>query len=72
MDNSQTAAPCQCSSQVQSCGCTAPLSPPAAPRVTDSTITFANRLDHVLARWGVNRMGHIVDPGLYRLGHSRS
>lgn len=34
-----------------------------------STLTFANRLDHFLARWGVNRMGHIVKPGLYRLGN---
>jgi hypothetical protein len=32
-------------------------------------ITIANRFDHFLARWGVNRMGHIVTPGLYRLGN---
>jgi hypothetical protein len=38
-------------------------------RTTDSTITFANRLDHFLARWGINRMGHRVEPGLYRLGN---
>jgi hypothetical protein len=31
-------------------------------------ITFANRFDHFLARWGVNRGGHRVEPGLYRLG----
>jgi len=36
---------------------------------TDSTITPANNLDHFLARWGVNRMGHTVTPGLYRLGN---
>ena len=36
---------------------------------TTCTLTFANRLDHFLARWGVNRMGHIVKPGLYRLGN---
>ena len=36
---------------------------------TTGTLTFANRLDHFLARWGVNRMGHIVKPGLYRLGN---
>src|SRR5665647_463023 len=35
---------------------------------TTGTLTFANRLDHFLARWGVNWMGHIVKPGLYRLG----
>ncbi|MBP1929081.1 hypothetical protein J2741_001628 [Methanolinea mesophila] len=33
-----------------------------------STLTFADRLDHFYARWGVDRMGHRVDPGLYRLG----
>jgi hypothetical protein len=38
-------------------------------RTTTSTLTFANSLDHFLARWGVNRMGHIVQPGLYRLGN---
>ena len=36
--------------------------------MTDSTITFAHHLDHFLTRWGVNRMGHRVGPGLYRLG----
>ncbi|MDD1701127.1 MAG: carbon monoxide dehydrogenase [Methanoregula sp.] len=37
-------------------------------RTTTSIITPANRLEHFLARWGVNRMGHRVEPGLYRLG----
>src|SRR5512136_1287131 len=69
MDDSRTAPSCSCSSPVQSCNCTVPPSPPEPPRVTDSTITFADRLDHFLARWGVNRMGHIVRPGLYRLGN---
>jgi hypothetical protein len=32
-------------------------------------ITPANRWDHVLARWGVNRSGHRVEPGLYALSH---
>jgi hypothetical protein len=36
---------------------------------TVSTLTIADRLDHFLARWGVNRMGHRVQPGLYRLGN---
>ena len=35
---------------------------------TTSKITPTNRFDHFLARWGVNRMGHRVEPGLYRLG----
>lgn len=34
---------------------------------TSSTISFANSLDHFLARWGWNRAGHRVEPGLYRL-----
>jgi hypothetical protein len=29
---------------------------------------MANRWDHILARCGVNRSGHRVDPGLYALG----
>jgi hypothetical protein len=37
--------------------------------VTDSTLTFANRLDHLLARWGWKRESHRVEPGLYRLGN---
>ncbi len=36
---------------------------------TTSTITMANRWDHFLARWGVNRSGHRVEPGLYALGN---
>lgn len=35
---------------------------------TDSVITWANRWDHFLARWAVNRMGHRVEPGLHALG----
>lgn len=34
-----------------------------------SEITLANRWDHLLARLGVNRNGHRVDPGLYSLGN---
>jgi len=41
---------------------------PAAIQATTSTITLANRWDHFLARWGVNRSGHRVEPGLYALG----
>ncbi|NIV30954.1 MAG: carbon monoxide dehydrogenase [Anaerolineae bacterium] len=35
---------------------------------TTSTITLADRWDHFLARWGVDRAGHRVEPGLYALG----
>ena len=34
-----------------------------------STITPKDHLGHFLARWGVNRMGYIVKPGLYKLGN---
>lgn len=40
-----------------------PLARPAT-----SAITWANRWDHFLARWGVDRSGHRVEPGLYALG----
>ena len=33
-----------------------------------STITLANRWDHVLARLGIRRSDHRVEPGLYALG----
>jgi hypothetical protein len=36
--------------------------------LTSSEITLADRWDHFLARWGVNRSGHRVEPGLYALG----
>jgi CO dehydrogenase/acetyl-CoA synthase delta subunit len=66
-----------CSSDI-SCGgaagkqpdtCTASEQSDTVVHTTDNTISFANRLDHFLARWGVNRMGHRVQPGLYRIGN---
>ncbi len=44
------------------CESTLPLIHP-----TTSRITAANRWDHFLARWGVNREGHRIEPGLYAL-----
>jgi hypothetical protein len=38
-------------------------------RHTTSTITLANRWDHFLARWGIKRNEHLVEPGLYALGN---
>ncbi len=35
---------------------------------TTSAITLANRWDHFQARWGIDRGGHRVEPGLYTLG----
>ncbi len=37
-------------------------------RPTTSSVTLADRWDHFLARWAVNRSGHRVEPGLYALG----
>lgn len=39
-----------------------------APRPTTGRLTAADRWDHILARWGVDRAGHRVEPGLYALG----
>jgi hypothetical protein len=43
----------------------------ASPKIfpTTSQLTTADRWDHFLARWAVNRMGHRVEPGLYSLGN---
>ena len=41
---------------------------PLPARPTTSAITPANRWDHFLARWAVDRSGHRVEPGLYALG----
>jgi hypothetical protein len=38
-------------------------------RQTTSTITLTNRWDHFLARWGIKRNEHLVEPGLYALGN---
>src|SRR5512137_1819132 len=38
-------------------------------RKTNSQITLANRLDHLLARWAIKRSGHRVAAGLYALGY---
>ena len=38
-------------------------------RPVQSRLTFADHLDHFLARVGVNRAQHRVTPGLYALGN---
>ncbi len=38
-------------------------------KCTKSVITLANRWDHFLARWGIRRNQHLVEPGLYALGN---
>jgi len=41
---------------------------PPAIKEADSCISFVNRWDHIKARFGVDRMGHKVEPGLYAIG----
>ncbi|OPX64802.1 MAG: Acetyl-CoA decarbonylase/synthase complex subunit gamma [Methanoregula sp. PtaB.Bin085] len=69
--NKQSGSCCSCSPglQEQSCDCHSTESCREEIRTTDSTITFANRLDHFLARWSWKREAHRVEPGLYRLGN---
>lgn len=38
-------------------------------RSTTHRISFSNRIDHFLARWGYKRNDHRVEPGLYSLGN---
>lgn len=72
MESDTTTRPSCCSCMPQEntpqCSCGTSAAVPAI-RTTDSTITAANRLDHTLARWGVQRNNHRVEPGLYRLGN---
>jgi hypothetical protein len=35
---------------------------------TDHQIRLKDKLDHLKAIWGINRMGHKVGPGLYKIG----
>ena len=66
----QAGSRCSCTPgpQAQSSCCPAGSPPAREIRTATSTITSADRLDHFLARWGWNRNGHRVEPGLYRLG----
>lgn len=41
---------------------------PAGIKSADSRMKPRNYLNHILARWGVNRSGWRVEPGLYRIG----
>ena len=52
--------------------CTGNTGPAPEIRTATSIITPASRWDHFAARWGINRMGHTVAPGLYRLGHPKA
>jgi hypothetical protein len=67
--NEPAGASCSCTPGPQAASCCCPSANPAGRtiRTATSTITSANRLDHVLARWGWKRESHRVVPGLYRL-----
>ena len=45
--------------------------PPPSLRRTSHIITWRDRLDHCLARWGYKRGQHRVAPGLYAMGQPR-
>lgn len=64
---------CSCQSEIQdsphTCSCTQDVTCKLEIPRTDSIIRSADHLDHVMARLGVNRMGHRVEPGLYRIGN---
>lgn len=68
-ENAGSSFSCMPDPQTQSCSCLFDNPPCSEIRTTTSTVTFANRLDHFLARWGWKRESHRVDPGLYRLGN---
>ncbi len=55
--------------QAASCGCSSANPADRKIRTATSAITSANRLDHVLARWGWKRESHRVVPCLYRIGN---
>jgi hypothetical protein len=72
-EDSRIKPPCGCScvpgtqAPSERCGCDA--SATGKNLRTTGTLTFANHIDHVLARWGWNRGGHRVEPGLYLMGN---
>jgi len=70
MDTTQSCS-CSCTPGTVTvpCGCTEGQKETPDIPIASSTVTIANRFDHLLARWGVNRTGHTITPGLYRLGN---
>lgn len=64
-----TGCACKPGQGAPSCGCGTDHTSPPEIRTTDGIISPASRFDHFLARWGFNRGGHRVAPGLYRLGN---
>jgi hypothetical protein len=71
-ENIKTSCPCTPDPEELPCSCLADSPSSSEIHATDSRITFSNRLDHFLARWGWKRESHRVEPGLYRLGNPDS
>ena len=46
------------------------VNPRIVIRDTTSSLTFSNRWDHFVARLGIRRGEHRVEPGLYRIGNT--
>ncbi|MDE4908244.1 carbon monoxide dehydrogenase [Methanogenium marinum] len=69
--NKENFSCCSCTdgTNQSNCCCSSLTESHAAINRATSTVTIQNRLDHVSARVGINRMEHRVEPGLYRLGN---
>lgn len=65
-----TSSPCSCAPQSDKSQFITLTSKMQASEIltTTSELTLKDRLDHFFARLGVNRMGHTVKPGLYKIG----
>jgi len=66
-----TGSSCSCTADPQTQSCSGLTDTPSVSKIhtTTSIVTFANRLDHVLARGGWKRESYRIEPGLYRLGN---
>jgi hypothetical protein len=69
INNAGSSCSCTPDPRTKSCSCLTDNQRVPEIRTTTSTITFTDRLDHVLTRWGWKRENHRVEPGLYRLGN---
>jgi len=49
-------------------GCCDPRLQTSSILPATSILTLSNHWDHFKARWGINRLGHRVEPGVYALG----
>jgi hypothetical protein len=59
-----------CCGPVASTECTPEDAESSTIHPTSSAISWADRWDHFLARWGYRRNEHKVEPGLYALGNA--